>query len=423
MKTVAGYFVRKPNEADDEDDEESNTSGNGNSQGLVDNFKRNIGNAWNSLAYGKWRRKEDILEDCNSQIWLLGRCYLPEGQGSSYEENCPLFFQDYNSRIWLTYRRDFPPLIPTNKTTDCGWGCMIRSAQMLVAQALTILFCGRAYRRISKPNIEMLQTIIKLFEDKYDADLSLHRLMTIATTQTDEKAVGQWYSPSRSLALLRDAINNSQHHLLQNIRIYLSADNCIVTSEVEILSCGWTKAIILVVCLRLGTKKINDCYKHHIKSVLSMESSVGLVGGKPKHSVYFVGFHGDYLFDLDPHFAQKYSSLGSSNENDDDQKIWDTFHCQKPTRMAIEEMDPSCAVGFLVKSQQEFNQLIQQLSDSGIIENQSKRALKRTKKSTNEGNSLFSVIDERIPSELMLSEYETPNLADDEDELHGFEVV
>jgi hypothetical protein len=91
--------------------------------------------------------------------------------------------------------------------------------------------------------------------------------------------------------------------------------------------------------------------------------------------------------------------------------------------MAIEEMDPSCAVGFLVKSQQEFNQLIQQLSDSGIIENQSKRALKRTKKSTNEGNSLFSVIDERIPSELMLSEYETPNLADDEDELHGFEVV
>lgn len=90
--------------------------------------------------------------------------------------------------------------------------------------------------------------------------------------------------------------------------------------------------------------------------------------------------------------------------------------------MFIEEMDPSCAIGFLVKSQIEFNQLIQQLSDSGIIENQSTRALRRTKPA-HEGNSLFSVIDERIPSELMLSSCEAPNLADDEDELHGFEVV
>lgn len=78
MKTVTAYFDRKPDESDDE---ESQASANGNSAGIVNNFKRNIGNAWNSLAYGKWRRKEDILEDCNSQIWLLGRCYLPEGQG------------------------------------------------------------------------------------------------------------------------------------------------------------------------------------------------------------------------------------------------------------------------------------------------------------------------------------------------------
>ena len=137
---------------------------------------------------------------------------------------------------------------------------MLRSAQMLVAQALIILHLGRAYRKptITKGKIESLQPIIKLFEDKDDADLGLHRLMTIATSQTDEKAVGQWYSPSRSLALIRDAINDSTDSLLQNVRIYLSADNCVVTSEVEILSCGWTKAIILVVCVRLGTKKINE---------------------------------------------------------------------------------------------------------------------------------------------------------------------
>lgn len=77
------------------------------------------------------------------------------------------FIDDFESKIWLTYRSSFPP-IPKSRdpsaalsmsltvrlrsqlvdsdgfTTDTGWGCMIRSGQSLLANALSFLRLGRS---------------------------------------------------------------------------------------------------------------------------------------------------------------------------------------------------------------------------------------------------------------------------------------
>ncbi len=76
------------------------------------------------------------------------------------------FLDDFDSRLWFTYRSNFPPIkksadpkasnsIPLavrlrsqlvdggGFTSDTGWGCMIRSGQSLLANALVMLRLGR----------------------------------------------------------------------------------------------------------------------------------------------------------------------------------------------------------------------------------------------------------------------------------------
>lgn len=89
--------------------------------------------------------------------------------GPGYEEDGgwpPGFLDDFEARIWLTYRSNFP-IIPKSQdskalssmslavrfrsqlvepagfTSDTGWGCMIRSGQSLLANALVMLRMGR----------------------------------------------------------------------------------------------------------------------------------------------------------------------------------------------------------------------------------------------------------------------------------------
>jgi cysteine protease ATG4 len=76
------------------------------------------------------------------------------------------FLLDFESKIWMTYRSNFPP-IPKDAgqegnssltlgvrlrsqlieaqgfTSDTGWGCMIRSGQSLLANSMAILLLGR----------------------------------------------------------------------------------------------------------------------------------------------------------------------------------------------------------------------------------------------------------------------------------------
>ena len=75
------------------------------------------------------------------------------------------FLDDCESRLWFTYRSNFTAIKKSSDasvtlsvrlrsmgdqggfTSDAGWGCMIRSGQCLLANALLMLRLGRGTRR------------------------------------------------------------------------------------------------------------------------------------------------------------------------------------------------------------------------------------------------------------------------------------
>jgi hypothetical protein len=61
-------------------------------------------------------------------------------------EGSRLFRHDMRSRFWFTYRCGLEPITAHGLTSDTGWGCMLRSAQMMFAQALMMHGLGRDWR-------------------------------------------------------------------------------------------------------------------------------------------------------------------------------------------------------------------------------------------------------------------------------------
>jgi len=109
------------------------------------------------------------------------------------------FIDDFEARFWMTYRSDFEPIPRSNNpqaytalslamriknqlgdqasfSTDSGWGCMIRSGQSLLANALGILQLGRS--RDTSPSQWQLMY----------ARLTLYRLASRPGASTGAKA-------------------------------------------------------------------------------------------------------------------------------------------------------------------------------------------------------------------------------------------
>lgn len=128
--------------------------------------------------------------------------------GSAWPE---AFLADFESRTWMTYRSHFAPIPRSNNpeatssmtlgvrlrsqlmdsqgfTSDTGWGCMIRSGQGLLANALCILEFGRGEQSpLSKA--KMAET------GNADHD---HRMAKRAAHRRRVKAVGHVCRSSRS---------------------------------------------------------------------------------------------------------------------------------------------------------------------------------------------------------------------------------
>ncbi|KAK1803043.1 hypothetical protein P4O66_021565 [Electrophorus voltai] len=335
----------------------------------VDRLKLKIMSAWNNVKYG-WSVKTKTVFNKTSPLFLMGQPYL---LNSADEVEC--FRLAFGSRLWFTYRKEFPQLEGSSLNSDCGWGCMLRSGQMLLAQGLLLhtlpldglllTSAGNApflpgwswsdcplladvdfevlrpaspsrpaglsfpslssswgptalHRRSEGPrrtqtahdlqSEALHRQLVSWFGDQPAAPFGVHRLVELG--RESGKRAGDWYGPSLVAHILCKAVNRSTE--VDNLAVYVAQDCTVYKEDVmrlcdqSLLDSGsseW-RSVIILVPVRLGGECLNPAYTECVKKILRLQCCIGIIGGKPKHSLFFIGFQDEQLLYLDPHYCQ-----------------------------------------------------------------------------------------------------------------------
>ncbi|KAJ6591835.1 hypothetical protein DFH09DRAFT_1138042 [Mycena vulgaris] len=398
-------------------------------------------------------------DKCPDDIWLLGvrhpgwvgdsaESVDAETQGQDPSQHWPpQFYSDFRSRIWCTYRRDFEAIRdggPRGWTSDAGWGCMLRTGQSLLANALLTIHVGRDWRRppapptarspsfflpsptsspknshrrkhstspspspvLAPPSFSPTTTsnsvssasqedpsrfrarhaaytrLLTWFLDTPapEAPFSVHRMALAGKDLGTE--VGMWFGPSIAAGAIKALV---QAFPACGLGVSVATDGVLYQTSVfeashtsppsesdsESGSLAWgDRPVLLLLGLRLGLDGVNPIYHETIKQLYTFPQSVGIAGGRPSSSYYFVGSQAEGLFYLDPHHSRPAVPLRPPARTTTDRDMDDaaeqyyasaytaqelqTFHCEKVRKMPLGGLDPSMLVGFLCRDAEEW---------------------------------------------------------------------
>ncbi|XP_036110451.1 cysteine protease ATG4B isoform X2 [Molossus molossus] len=309
-----------------------------------------------TLTYDTLRFAEfEDFPETSEPVWILGRKY------SVFTEKDEIL-SDVASRLWFTYRKNFPAIGGTGPTSDTGWGCMLRCGQMIFAQALLCRHLGRDWRWTQrKRQPDSYFHVLNAFIDKKDSYYSIHQIAQMGVGEG--KSIGQWYGPNTVAQVLKKL---AVFDTWSALAVHIAMDNTVVMEDIraEVTSrpSPW-RPLVLLIPLRLGLTDINEAYVETLKGCFMMPQSLGVIGGKPNSAHYFIGYMGEELIYLDPHTTQPAVELADSHVIPDE-----SFHCQHPpSRMSIGELDPSIAVGFFCKTEDDFNDWCQQVRKLSLL--------------------------------------------------------
>uniref|UniRef100_A0A2D4GZK6 Cysteine protease n=1 Tax=Micrurus corallinus TaxID=54390 RepID=A0A2D4GZK6_MICCO len=338
-----------------------------------------------TLTYDTLRFEYEDFPETKEPVWILGRKY------SALTEKEEILL-DVTSRLWFTYRKGFPAIGGTGPTSDTGWGCMLRCGQMIFAQALVGRHLRRDWRWMKgKKQTDNYYNVLNAFIDKKDSYYSIHQIAQMGVGEG--KSIGQWYGPNTVAQVLKKL---ATFDMWSSLAVHIAMDNTVVIEEIrrlckpncpcpgasafpsaesDFLSNGYPdgdestdslllwKPLVLLIPLRLGLTDINEAYIETLKHCFMMPQSLGVIGGKPNSAHYFIGYVGEELIYLDPHTTQPAVDPVDSCYISDE-----SFHCQHPPcRMSIAELDPSIAVGFFCKKEEDFSDWCQQTKKLSLI--------------------------------------------------------
>lgn len=207
------------------------------------------------------------------------------------------------------------------------------------------------------------------------------------------KEVGEWFGPSTAGGAIKALVTAFEP---ADLGIVLAMDTTVYQSQVfdaakRTEGSSWERPVLVLLPLRLGITGVNPIYYASIKQYFTLPQCVGIAGGRPSSSYYFVGCQGDSLFYIDPHYtkpavrpvpipgelAAEASTLPLSDRHQvtangraalDDffacsytLRELDSFHSEKVRKMHISGLDPSMLLGLLCQTREDWQDLCRRM--------------------------------------------------------------
>ena len=398
-------------------------------------FKRKIQNASNIIKFNYLKRcfKEKYPE--NSKIKLYNKEYdlRNENEKNNFES-------DFNNIIFCSYRKNYPKQKSYKNNveynSDCGWGCMIRSSQMMLAKAIYEILIyeknnneNAIYNTISlfmdfPFNFNEIPKIFHKYKEKIQEEInkinneninnitnnniqiqkiyppfSIQIICSIG--QILNKTCGEWFSDVNMPHIFK--IINRNMNIFSNFKILPFQSSIIISkiikhcfiesnddklTEDQYFLFNDKKYIfknygLIFVSVRLGISTIDNSYYSSIKNLFNCKECIGFIGGKSNSASYFIGCDDINILYLDPHYAKNGVIPPLNNENI--QSYIDKTLFQLP----IQKLQPAFTIGFLIKNLIDFKDLYKYMNDN-----------------CNNGNSCFFFQENKINSNNINSELE-----------------
>jgi len=142
-----------------------------------------------------------VVLNVYSRLWL---------SGEQIEES-ETFYGKWSRIHRMTYRKQWPEALLNPKSqiyydSDTGWGCTVRSSQMLLAHVLT---------RLDFPE----KRVCVCFLDRVSSLLSVHNFVN---SQSD-KFAGEWFGPSSATSVVAKILS-SYDSISLNLGVHISLD-------------------------------------------------------------------------------------------------------------------------------------------------------------------------------------------------------
>ena len=278
--------------------------------------------------------------------------------------------QKLKSLILFTYRNNYKPQINSKNeviyNSDCGWGCMIRSSQMILARAIYKIFKYEESKKGNKiDKIFLTKSVINYFLDnnlkliqnekgntnkyygmenyiskiqKYNENnlfgvkreicaieppFSIQKICIFG--EILGKTCGEWFSDfdlPKIFNLINEPFNVFPqvkiNHYNTNLELSNLIQRCLkeYSEEKEKENKDekyiifenkkyiFNKMGIVFISVRLGLESISEEYVPKIKQLFDCKQFLGFIGGKYESASYFIGYFNDNLLFMDPHYNQ-----------------------------------------------------------------------------------------------------------------------